>query len=104
MQFDDSSIDGNRKTDTFVQAYKDKFKALGKKYKQSSVKMPNVVYWNVRDNMTNTQAKQMTKNVQLYSGLSASLFKIIMKSLGTTPYQAMINTLTSERYSKVTLG
>ena len=99
----DSIVNDDRNAKTIVETYKDKFSKLAKKY-DVDVQLPNIVFWNVRQCSDTNKIYQALANdigIQMYSGYSASIFKNIMSSLGCTPYEAMIKTLSSDRYANV---
>lgn len=99
----DGVVNDHRNAKTIVETYKDKFNKLAKKH-DVDVQLPNIVFWNVRqcsDSNTNYQALANDIGIQMYSGYSASIFKNIMSSLGCTPYEAMMKTLSSDRYANV---
>ena len=101
-QFNDLVHD-HENAKTIVETYKDKFNKLAKKH-DVDVQLPNIVFWNVRQctgSNTNYQALANDTGIQMYSGYSASIFKNIMSSLGCTPYEAMMKTLSSDRYANV---
>lgn len=65
--------------------------------------IPNIVFWNVDARRDTFLVDGNRKGVQLVSGQSASTFKNVLSSIGLTPYDAMLKTLNSERYSSITL-
>ena len=67
-------------------------------------KIPNIVFWNVNSRHDVFHADSHRKGVQLCSGQSASTFKVLMSSVGLNPYQTMLKTLNSDRYSAVSIA
>lgn len=63
-------------------------------------KLPTVVFWNVNSSGENLPT-QNDKNVSLVSGLSPVIFKIAVEN--KTPYEVMIDTITSDRYKQIEL-
>lgn len=63
--------------------------------------LPKVIYWNVQSRQDTFLANGNRPGVQLASGQSASVFRNILHSIATTPYEAMVEVLNSERYSAV---
>lgn len=78
----------------------DKMKRM---YAESGYKIPNIVFWNVASRHNVFHALHEYEGVQMFSGHSASTFKSVINSIGTTPYEAMLKVLNSERYSLVTI-
>jgi len=72
--------------------------AMVKMYNQNGYEMPNIIYWNVDSRHDNFQVTSEYKGVQLASGQSPSVFKSILKNIGKTPYEAMIDTLSDPVY------
>jgi hypothetical protein len=66
--------------------------------------IPNIVFWNVNSRHDVFHADSHRKGVQLCSGQSASTFKVLMSSVGLNPYQTMLKTLNSDRYSAVSIA
>jgi hypothetical protein len=92
MQFDSMT---SRNDETIYEVFKSKFEDVG-------YIMPNVIYWDVSENSNSThQTKSQVKNVQMYSGQSASMFQAILANIGKTPYQAMLDTLNNEIFDRV---
>ena len=93
----DSCTDGWGNTDwTFYESMK-------KMYSNSGYEIPNIVFWNVDSRHDTFQVTSDYKGVQLASGQSASVFKSILKNMGCTPYEAMINTLNDPVYDCITV-
>lgn len=76
---------------------------LREMYRNAGYEMPQIIYWNVdsRDNHFHTRSD--TEGVMLASGSSPAVFKAVMeiKELDITPYDAMVEVLNGERYSRV---
>jgi len=72
--------------------------AMVKIYNQNGYEMPNIIYWNVDSRHDNFQVTSEYKGVQLASGQSPSVFKSILKNIGKTPYEAMVDTLNDPVY------
>lgn len=83
--------------ETFYDMYAKKFAAAG-------YPMPNVIFWNVNSEHSAFHADKGARGVQYLSGHSATSFKALIEGLEMTPYQAMIKTITSERYDFVTIA
>ena len=82
---------------SFYDHMRDKFARYG-------YEIPNVVFWNVNSRHDVFHADSHRKGVQLCSGQSASTFKVLMSSVGLNPYQTMLKTLNSDRYSAISIA
>lgn len=74
-----------------------------KDFESAGYALPNIVFWNVNARNDTFHTDKLDKGVLAVSGQSASAFKIVLNSLNMTPYEAMLNTLNSERYSVITI-
>jgi len=74
---------------------------MKKRYESAGYKIPQVVFWNVNASNPTFHATHDTAGVSLVSGFSTNIYKQVMDSLGTTPYELMMQVVSSERYSKV---
>jgi hypothetical protein len=73
--------------------------AMVKIFADKGYSLPNIIYWNVNSHSQDTfHVSSGYEGVQLASGQSASTFKTIMKNIGLTPYEAMVNTLNNPAY------
>lgn len=80
------------------------YDAMADKYKQNGYEIPDIVFWNVDSRHDTYHADLNRRNVQLLSGQSASTFKTMINSLGTTPMECMRETINSERYAPIKLA
>lgn len=71
------------------------------KFAQYGYTLPNVVFWNVDSRKDTFLVDDNRPGVQLASGHSASTFKSVINGVGLTPYQAMVECLSDERYDRV---
>jgi hypothetical protein len=71
------------------------------KFARAGYEMPTIVYWQVSQRQTAIQAKANDQGIILVSGASASTFRDLMNTMGTTPYEAMLDILNSEQYAVV---
>lgn len=92
MEFDQASGRNNK-------LFYDKMTA---KFESHNYKIPNIVFWNVDSRNDVFHVKSDYAGVQLVSGQSVSTFKNVLNSIGKTPYESMLDTLNSDRYSLVT--
>jgi len=79
---------------TFHQSMKTKFERAG-------YELPTIVYWQVQQRGSSLQAKANDQGIILVSGASASTFRDLMNTMGTTPYEAMLDILNNEQYAVV---
>ena len=81
---------------------KTNFEVAKEKYEEAGYKLPNIVFWNVDARSGNNLPVQKDeKGVVLVSGFSPVIFKIAVEN--KTPEQVMLDTINSERYSKIIL-
>lgn len=93
MEFDSASR-GNH------QSYYSHIEAM---YAEHGYVVPTIVFWNVDSRQDTFHVACDKKGVQLASGQSPSTFKSIMANIGKTPYQAVVDTLSNEMYSMITV-
>lgn len=91
MEFD-QSLAYNRPDDDHL------FKIIENKYRRAGYKLPKLIFWNV-NSRTNT-IPTYKENVTLVSGFSQNLLKTALGT-GLTPWEALQETLDSERYQPV---
>jgi hypothetical protein len=70
-------------------------------YKKNGYEIPNIIFWNVNSRSNVFHADADRKGVQLCSGQSATTFKQLMKCLGMTPTEMMLEVINSERYTAI---
>ena len=71
------------------------------KFARYGYALPNIIFWNVQSRQDTFLVDGNRPGVQLASGQSASTFKHILNGIDMTPFTAMIECLTSERYERV---
>ena len=71
-------------------------------FEEKGYKLPTLVFWNVNARNDTFHTDKMNMGTLCVSGQSPSAFKTVMSCIGMTPYEAMVATLDSERYSMVT--
>jgi len=87
---------------------------ISKNYEEAGYKRPDIIYWNLRGNSGNLPVKAQDTGTALVSGFSPSILKNVLAGVKTidengvevlktkiTPFEIMINTLTSERYESI---
>lgn len=73
------------------------------KFARYGYALPNIVFWNVSSRHDTFLADGNRPGVQLASGQSASTFKHVLNGIDMTPFTAMVECLTSERYDRVVI-
>lgn len=78
---------------------------LREMYRKAGYKMPQVIFWNVESRDNHFHTKSDVPGTMLASGSSPAVFKAVMamEDLEVTPYDAMVEVLNGERYSRVTV-
>jgi len=77
------------------------FEVIQNKYAEAGYEMPTIVFWNVNSSSGNHPVKFDQKGVILVSGCSPTIFKNVLSSKTTTPYELMLEVLNDERYNRV---
>lgn len=96
MQFDSATGNYYNSDWTF-------YESMRQMYNDTGYEMPNIIFWNVDSRSDTFQVTSDYKGVQLASGQSTSVFKSILKNIGKTPYEAMIDTLNDPMYDCITV-
>lgn len=99
MEFD-SMVDINAGYTT-INNYNSFFEEISKKFNENGYEMPNVVFWNVDSKKEQYQVNSEYNGVQMVSGHSVAVFKSVLKNIGKTPYEAMLETLNNPRYDNI---
>lgn len=79
------------------------FEEIKRKYNNWGYDMPLLVFWNVDSRQDNVPVSANEQNVLLVSGSSPSIFKTLMSNKSYTPFDVMLETLNSERYSRISI-
>lgn len=85
--------------DECVKGNSTNFEFAKKKFAEAGIKLPQIVFWNVRARNDTLPVRQSEKGVTLVSGCSPSVFKNVVE--GTTPRDYMLQVLNSKRYEPV---
>lgn len=75
---------------------------LGNMFSRAGYKAPELIMWDVRGEDT-MQATKDDSGVTLVSGASAIAFQNVMDAVRMTPYERMLQVLTSDRYAAITV-
>lgn len=92
MQFD-GACRGNKET---------LFQTMKKEFAQHGYELPRVVFWNVDARHNQVPVVKNEPNVQLVSGFSHNVFTSLMEQKEYSPFEYMIDVLSSERYEVIT--
>ena len=76
---------------------------FAKMYEDAGYTLPTIIYWNVASRQDTFHVACDKQGVQLASGSSASTFQSVIRNIGKTPYQAVVETLSDEMYSMITV-
>lgn len=76
------------------------FQTIEKKWKDKGYELPKLVFWNVDSSTGTIPMKENEQGVILVSGFSQNIIKTVM-SCKLDPWEALKETLDSERYSQV---
>ena len=74
---------------------------MRKRFADAGYEMPTLVYWNVDSRKDTFLASKNDPNAILVSGQSASTFKNLIKGIGLSAYEIMVQTLNDPRYDCV---
>lgn len=80
--------------------YYDKFVKM---YAEAGYALPTVIFWNVDSRHDVFHVACDKPGVQLASGASASTFQSVLRNIGKTPYEAVVETLSAEMYDVITV-
>lgn len=82
---------------------KDFFETISEMYEKAGYEVPNIVFWNMSEvdyENTHVSSKNMP-NVQAFCGRSTSTFMSVLRNIGVTPYEAMLNVLNAGDYAQI---
>lgn len=105
MEFDSCVSYGQpRKSywNVYVKPTQTDFQTIADKYRQYGYKLPRLVFWNVCSRTGTIPVKENELGVALVSGFSQNVANMVLNG-ELDPYQNLVNTLMSERYSPIKL-
>lgn len=105
MEFDSCvSYGQSRKSywNAYVKPTQTDFQTIADKYRQYGYKLPRLVFWNVCSRTGTIPVKENELGVALVSGFSQNVANMVLNG-ELDPYQNIVNTLMSERYSPIKL-
>ena len=76
------------------------FNEIAKRYSDAGYKMPRLVFWNVNSRTGTIPVKENKLGVALVSGFSVNVAKMVISGK-TDPFECLLETLNSERYTPV---
>lgn len=76
---------------------------MRRKYANNGYELPQVIYWNVNAQSPVFHATKQDGGISLVSGFSSNILKQIFASIGSTPYDLMMDVVNSKRYANITL-
>ena len=106
MEFDDCA--GSNNYEPYYSYSRNKglsnnlFKEIEKKYTKAGYKIPRMVFWNVCSRTGTIPVKENDLGVALVSGFSVNIVKMVMSNK-TDPFECLVETLMSERYTQITV-
>lgn len=91
MQFDQA----------FRNADKTHFETLKKRFEEAQLKMPQIIFWNLKGNTDDFPVKSDERGVILLSGYSPSMLNNILNNQEMTPLSFLLTILNSPRYDRI---
>ena len=76
------------------------FDVIRKRFEDAGYQLPRLVFWNVNSRTGTIPVKENDLGVALVSGFSTNIAKMVMSGK-TDPYECLLETLNSERYSPI---
>lgn len=76
---------------------------IEKLYNRAGYKIPKIIYWNLDSKSSNFPVSFNQNGTALISGFSPTILKTILSGKDITPYNVMIETINSDRYSVITI-
>ena len=80
------------------------YNEMVRKYENAGYTIPNIVFWNASSRNSIYHTKAHVKGVQMISGSSVANFQYVMRAVGMTPYEMMLETINSSRYNPITIA
>jgi hypothetical protein len=74
---------------------------IERKYSEAGYELPKIVFWNINARSGNVPVKHNKNGVALISGFSPSIMTSVLKAESFTPYDVMVQTLNSDRYTAI---
>ena len=80
------------------------YNQMVKKYHDAGYEIPNIVFWNVNARNDTFHSQADVPGVQMVSGQAVATFKYVMKAVGMTAYEMMLEVVDSDRYAAITIA
>ena len=93
MEFDNATVPANRNDALF--------EIIDRKFKNAGYNMPKLIFWNVNSRTKTIPVCENENGLILVSGFSINILKMVMSNK-LDPYEALLETLNSERYARIT--
>ena len=77
------------------------FEIIDRKFKNAGYNMPKLIFWNVNSRTKTIPVCENENGLILVSGFSINILKMVMSNK-LDPYEALLETLNSERYARIT--
>jgi hypothetical protein len=74
---------------------------IKKRYDEANLKMPQIVFWNLRGNTRDFPVRHDENGIVLMSGYSPSLLTALIENKQPSPLSILLDIIRAERYSKV---
>ena len=100
MEFNSCATCGNGGRYNSARPNQKLFDVIAKKYADAGYKLPRLVFWNVNSRTGTIPVKENDLGVALVSGFSVNVVKMVMSGQ-TDPYECLLETLNSDRYTPV---
>jgi len=78
-------------------------KEIEEKYREAGYEVPTLVWWNVNAKNSQSPVTHDEEGNMLVSGFSPSILETVLTGKSTTPYDLMVEKLSSDRYDKITV-
>jgi Domain of unknown function (DUF2828). len=94
MEFNYAS---SRRDDSF-------YDTIERMYHEAGYEVPGIVFWNVNSIKETFHTNANQRNTVCVSGCAATTFKNLINLIGKTPYDLMMEVLSSERYQPIVIA
>jgi hypothetical protein len=84
-----------------TQTFETHHEKLKKKFEKASIKLPTIIYWNLRTDTKDFPVKCNENGVILMSGYSQSLLSTIMQGDDINPLSVVLSIINSDRYNLI---
>jgi hypothetical protein len=74
---------------------------IKKRYDEANLKMPQIVFWNLRGNTRDFPVRHDENGIVLMSGYSPSLLTALIENKQPSPMSILLEIIRAERYSQI---